>query len=102
MMDEIKTRITTSHWGAFGVTTQNRRIIGVEPFDRDPHPSAISNSLPAAIYHHSRVARPSFRRGWLDGGDRARDRRGSDEWVELPWDEALDIKIGRASCRERV
>ena len=91
MMDEIKTRVTTSHWGAFGVTTQNKRIIGVEPFSRDPHPSAISNSLPAAVYHRTRVARPSFRRGWLDGGDRARDRRGSDEWVELPWDEALDI-----------
>jgi biotin/methionine sulfoxide reductase len=90
-MDEIKTRVTTSHWGAFGVTTRNKRIIGVEPFEKDPHPSAISSSLPAAIYHHSRVARPSFRRGWLDGGNRARDRRGSDAWVELSWDEALDI-----------
>ena len=43
------------------------------------------------MHHKTRVARPSFRRGWLDGGDRARQRRGSDEFVELPWDEALDI-----------
>ena len=47
--------------------------------------------LPAAVHHHSRVARPSFRRGWLEGGDRARELRGRDEFVELPWDEALDI-----------
>ena len=90
-MDETETRVTTSHWGAFGVTTRNKRIVGVEDFTRDPNPSKISSSLPAAVYHPTRVACPSFRRGWLEGGDRSRERRGNDEWVELPWDEALDI-----------
>ncbi|TGS54525.1 Asp-tRNA(Asn)/Glu-tRNA(Gln) amidotransferase GatCAB subunit C, partial [Mesorhizobium sp. M1D.F.Ca.ET.183.01.1.1] len=31
----------------------------------------------------------SIRRGWLE--KRKRDGRGSDEFVALPWDEALDI-----------
>ncbi len=36
--------------------------------------------------------RPSIRKGWLDNTeDRARTKRGEDEFVELPWDEALDI-----------
>ncbi len=91
MSTNTRSRVTTSHWGAFRVITEGDRIVGVEPFEQDPNPSLISNSLPAAVYHRSRVARPSIRRGWLEGGDRARERRGVDEFVELPWDEALDI-----------
>ena len=91
MASSIKSRVTTSHWGAFRVLTDNNRIIGTEPFEADPDPSRIPQSLPAAVHHKTRVAHPSFRRGWLEGGDRARARRGRDEFVELPWDEALDI-----------
>jgi len=91
MANRIQSRVTTSHWGAFRVLTEGNRIVGTEAFAADPHPSHIPDTLPAAVHHSSRVARPSFRRGWLDGGERARHLRGSDEWVELPWDEALDI-----------
>ncbi len=86
-----ESRVTTSHWGAFRVLTRDNRIIGTEDFAADPHPSRIPNILPAAVHHKTRVARPSIRRGWLESGDRARDLRGRDEFVELPWDEALDI-----------
>jgi biotin/methionine sulfoxide reductase len=91
MTTKSENRVTTSHWGAFRVLTENNRIVGTEAFAPDPHPSAIPKTLPAAVHHDSRVARPSFRRGWLAGGERARDLRGRDEFVELPWDEALDI-----------
>jgi len=91
MATKIESRVTTSHWGAFRVLTNNNRIIGTEAFAADPHPSQISESLAAAVHHKTRVARPSFRRGWLAGGDRSRELRGRDEFVELPWDEALDI-----------
>ena len=94
MSNRIQSRVTTSHWGAFRVLTEDNRIVGTEAFAADPQPSAIPDSLPAAVHHRSRVARPSFRRGWLEGGDRARHLRGSDEYVELPWDEALDITAG--------
>ena len=91
MTNKTENRVTTSHWGAFRVLTRNNRIIGTEAFAPDPHPSAIPDILPAAVHHRSRVARPSIRRGWLQGGERARELRGRDEFVELPWDEALDI-----------
>ncbi len=84
-----KTRVTTSHWGAFEVTTEDGRITGTAPFAEDPEPSAIPEILPQAVHHRSRVARPSIRRGWLERRDRS--GRGSDDFVELPWDEALDI-----------
>ena len=84
-------KVTTSHWGAFRVITTDGRITEVKPFEADPNPSRIPENLPAAVHHRTRITRPSIRRGWLDGGDRARERRGSDPYVELPWDEALDI-----------
>ena len=83
------TRVTSSHWGAFKVITEGDKIVGVEPFSADPNPSAISQILPAAVHHDSRIKRPSIRRGWLES--RNRDKRGEDAFVELPWDEALDI-----------
>ena len=87
-----KTKVTTSHWGAIQVTTENGRIVEAAPFSEDPNPPAISDILPAAIHHRTRVARPSIRKGWLGGrADRARAHRGKDTFVELPWDEALDI-----------
>jgi len=91
-MAKRQTRVTTSHWGAFKVVTEGDRIVATEPFEADPNPSDISRSIPAAVHHKTRVARPAIRKGWLEGGaDRARHLRGEDEFVDVPWDEALDI-----------
>lgn len=84
-----RTKITSSHWGAFEVDVEDNRIVSTRSFSQDPHPSAIPDILPAAVHHRSRVVRPSIRRGWLESRDRK--GRGSDKFVELPWDEALDI-----------
>ena len=93
MNDEV-TKTTSSHWGAFNVTTKGDRIVSVSDFSRDPHPSSIPNVIPAAVHHHSRVSRPSIRKSWLAKGPSdqvSRALRGQEEFVELPWDEALDI-----------
>ncbi|WP_375174611.1 molybdopterin-dependent oxidoreductase [Pseudooceanicola sp.] len=94
------TKVTTSHWGAFEVDVEGGRIVATRPFSEDPDPPAIPSILPEAVHHSSRVARPSIRRGWLDS--RRRDGRGSDDYVALPWDEALDIaaeEIARVKAR---
>ncbi|TMM55380.1 molybdopterin-dependent oxidoreductase [Sulfitobacter sabulilitoris] len=83
------TKVTSSHWGAFEVDVENDRIVATRPFSQDPNPPRISAILPAAVHHHTRVTRPAIRRGWLHG--RHREGRGSDTFVELGWDEALDI-----------
>lgn len=83
------TGVTSSHWGAFHVDVENGRIVATRPFEADPNPSRIPDILPQAVHHRSRVARPAIRKGWLEG--RRHSGRGTDSFVELPWDEALDI-----------
>jgi biotin/methionine sulfoxide reductase len=82
----------SSHWGAFRAEVENGRLVAVRPFERDPVPSAIIHSLPSALYDESRVAQPMIRKGWLDGGPGgARERRGADRFVAVPWERALDL-----------
>ena len=93
-MTDSRTRTTTSHWGAFNVTTDGDRIVSVGAFERDPDPSSISDVLPAAVHHRSRVAKPSIRKSWLKHGPQhkaSRVLRGKEDFTELPWDEAIDI-----------
>ena len=97
-MVEEQTKVTSSHWGAFRITASNGRIVSTAPFEQDLAPSKIASAIPAAVHHRSRVARPSIRKGWLENEDRAKERRGSDEFVELPWDEALDIVAEELKC----
>lgn len=85
-------RITSSHWGAIEVETEGGRITAARAFGGDPDPSAISEILPQAVHHRSRVLRPAIRRGWME--KRGGGGRGRDAFVELPWDEALDIAAG--------
>ena len=85
------TKITSSHWGAFEVKVKDGKLISTQPFQHDANPNDISNLLPKAVYHKTRVKNPSIRKGWLNGGtDRNRLIRGEDEFVEVSWDEALD------------
>ena len=46
----------SSHWGAFSGSVEDGRLVAVEPFDKDDHPSEILQSIPSALYDGSRVA----------------------------------------------
>lgn len=87
----VQTKVTTSHWGAFKVTFDGERILSVAPFDSDPDPSGIASILPQAVHHASRVARPAIRKSWLEGERGRRCETAPDSFVEMAWDEALDI-----------
>ncbi len=80
--------IHSSHWGAFEAIVEGDRLVDVKPFARDEAPSPILKAIAPAVHHELRVARPSIREGWLKSRDR---NRGGDRFVEVPWDEALDI-----------
>jgi biotin/methionine sulfoxide reductase len=83
----------SSHWGAFSVSVREREI-EVRPHPRDPDPSALLANIPASVSHRARIARPAIRRGWLEHGPGADDRRGADEFVAVSWSEALDHAAG--------
>ena len=87
---------SSSHWGAFGARVEGGRMVEAVPHPADPDPSPLLGGVAGAVHHRSRVARPAVRRGWLEArasGDATlgRERRGSDEFVEVEWDEALDL-----------
>ena len=79
----------SSHWGAFLARADDGEV-RVRPHPEDPDPAPLLANLEAAAGSEARVAAPAFRRGWLDDGPGADERRGSDAFVELPWDEALE------------
>src|SRR5690606_19199864 len=81
-------KIHGSHWGAFEAEATDGRITGVRPLPGDPDPSPIIHGVAEGVHHACRVKAPAVREGWLKHRDRA---RGGDRFVEVPWDEALDL-----------
>ena len=79
-----------SHWGAFRVTVDGGELVAVDGHPDDPAPSPLLGNFLDGIRHEARVLRPAIRRGWLDAGPGPDARRGSDEFVEVEWAEALD------------
>lgn len=89
-MNQNSPRYHSSHWGAFSATREGDELV-IRPFDEDPDPSPILRNIPAALSHPARLARPLVRRGWLEDGPGPDRRRGSDDYVEMEWDAALDL-----------
>lgn len=82
---------TATQWGVYEVEVSNGQITSVEGVPEDPDPAELRKGLLDGITHPLRIARPAIRRGWLNSPDRGRSKRGSDEFVDVPWDEALEL-----------
>ena len=82
---------TTTHWGSYRVEVEQGRLVGVRPVAWDRHPSPIGQSLPDTVHGPSRVRRPAVRAGFLEKGAASRERRGSEPFVEVSWDEATTL-----------
>lgn len=84
--------IHSLHWGAFYAQVEDGRVVGVEPFEKDPHPSRFIESIPDALYSETRVAQPMVRASWLRHGPGANtERRGAEPFIPVSWDEVLDL-----------
>jgi biotin/methionine sulfoxide reductase len=83
----------TSHWGVFSARMRDDRV-EVRPYAKDPDPNRLIENFTDALNHRARVARPMIRRGWLERGAGPDERRGRDQFVAVPWDEALDLLGG--------
>ena len=79
-----------AHWGAFTALVENGRLVGCEPFARDPAPSDMLAAMPEMVHSPLRVARPAIREGWREG----KPRTGAERYREVSWDEALDTVAG--------
>ncbi|HEY2535060.1 MAG TPA: molybdopterin-dependent oxidoreductase [Xanthobacteraceae bacterium] len=76
-----------AHWGAFTALVEDGRVIGCEPFVRDPAPSEMLRAIPAMVLSPLRIGQPAVRKGW----PRGRPRSGADEFEEVSWTTALDL-----------
>ena len=98
----ITTTTTVTHWGAYLVESDGHRVTAVRGHPLDPDPSPIGECLRAV--DRCRVARPAVRRSWLEDGASSRSGagRGREPFVEVEWDEALDLVAGElARVRDR-
>ena len=86
----VEKRPHSSHWGAFQAHVRDGRMVGFEPFAKDPAPSPILESIQSAVYDESRVSRPMIRAGWLEGEPGKNTAgRGAEPFVPVSWDFAL-------------
>ena len=84
--------LTSTHWGVYEVEVADGRVTRLKPFAHDPDPSPIGNSMPAALTSPARILRPAIRKSYLDHGPGARtEGRGAEPFVEVSWNEALDL-----------
>ena len=87
-----RARLTATHWGNFLVGRTDDGAISVAAAPQDIEPSPIGRSLAASQSPNCRVARPAVRLGYYEQR-RSSDTsmRGREPFVEIAWDEALDI-----------
>ena len=83
----------SSHFGAFRATVEAGRL-RVTAHPGDPDPSPLLGNLPVLGSGRARVDQPYVRRGWLADGPGAAERRGSDEFVPVGWDRAIELLAG--------
>ena len=93
MAGQQRRHVHLTHWGAAEIETDGRQLTSVRPWREDPDPSRILENLAAAHRHPTRIGQPYIRRGWLERGPGAA-ARGSDAFVPVPWDTALDLLAG--------
>jgi biotin/methionine sulfoxide reductase len=87
-----KDPITVSHWGTYRVSASNGRVNGITPFEYDPEPSPMIQAMPDVVHADCRIERPMIRKSWLEGGPGTNsDKRGTDPFVAVSWDKALDL-----------
>ena len=103
MQKKIK-RPTSFHWGSYYAETQDDNLLTLKPYELDRDPSNIANGLINSINDNLRIKFPHVRRGYLReirrelsnsklslAGKRVRNKRGSDTFVKITWDEAIEI-----------
>jgi biotin/methionine sulfoxide reductase len=82
---------TASHWGVFNVETANGEILGTTLFSRDTRPASYVGSLPETVRHELRIERLHVRESYLRHREKAPRNRGSEAFVPVSWEVALDL-----------
>ena len=82
--------LTASHWGIGVATVENDQVLAVKGHPEDPAASPINDNIPGSLHGRARVLKPAIRKSWLEGS-RHTTPRGQDSFIEVEWNEALDL-----------
>ncbi len=81
--------LTSTHWGTYRVEVDHGRVTALRGFEHDPDPSPIGPGIVDVLEGPARITAPMVRKSWLEGGPgTAGEKRGSDAFVEVSWNEA--------------
>ena len=87
--------INGSHWGAFKAVVEGGRFVKALPIKEDKFPSAQLEGVVDSVYSASRIKYPMVRAGYLKNGPKGgAGGRGSDEYVRVSWDKAIELVAG--------
>lgn len=87
-----KKELVSGRFGPFYANINSSQIVSVTPFEGDKFPNTMNNCVPDRIQNESRVLYPCVRKSYLEKkGPNKNDKRGSDEFVRVSWDTALDL-----------
>ena len=100
----MKIKTTSAHWGSYYAKVKNKKLISLDPYEKDENPSLISDGMIDAINDKLRIQNPCVRAGWYhdylnenennnEASNRTREKRGTDEFIEISWAEAIDIAV---------
>lgn len=89
-----RTVVNASHWGAFKAKVQAGKVVDVDYFDSDSNRDPNMKALVEALSSPSRIKYPMVRAGYLKDGPKSKANRGSEEFVRVSWDQALDLVAG--------
>lgn len=93
-------KLTASHWGVGVATIEEGQITDITGHGDDPCPSPINANIPSSLHGDARVRCPAVRASWLlskragkqdKSQDQKQTARGKDSFVEVSWDEVLDL-----------
>lgn len=87
--------VGTGLWGTYRVDVEGGRVVALRGFEEDPDPSPIGQGMVDVLEGPTRVMAPMVRKSWLEGGPgTAGAKRGSDDFVEVTWDDANRLVAG--------
>jgi len=83
---------TATQWGTYDAEVKNGRLKRLNDYSNDPAPSIIGAGMVDAIDDEARIRWPMVRKSFLEKGPNSnKSERGSEPFVPVPWETALDL-----------
>jgi len=81
--------LTSTHWGAYRVETEDGRVKALHGFEDDDDVSKIGNGIIDVLDAPSRIKTPMVRESWLKTGPGSNnEKRGADPFISVSWETA--------------